>query len=370
MSEPASGPVGTAPPAVEARELRRRFGGVTALDGVSLAVVDGEFMSLLGPSGCGKTTLLKIIAGLDGPDEGELRLYGKDALPVPAYRRPVNTVFQSYALFPHLNVRDNVSFGLRMKGLPAREVGSRAAEALELVRIDALADRRPAQLSGGEKQRVALARALVNHPRVLLLDEPLAALDLQLRRQLQGELRLLQRQTRITFLLVTHDQDEALALSDRIAVMREGRIEQLGTGEELYVRPRTRFVAAFLGACNLISGRVRELSDGTARIATGLGDLHVRASGSARLESGAPVVLGIRPENVGCEAVEPSTPNMFTAQIEERSYAGAATHLLVRVGDCRLRVTSVNRVGCGLLAGDTAAIRVHLPAEALMVLED
>ncbi len=229
--------------AIEVQELTRRFGSVTALDRVSLSIRTGEFFSLLGPSGCGKTTLLRILAGLESADSGQVRLEGEDVRHLPAHRRPVNTVFQSYALFPHLNVRDNVAFGLRMKRVAPTEIAARVARVVELVEIASLVERKPDELSGGQKQRVALARAIVNEPRVLLLDEPLAALDLKLRKQLQTELRNLQRRLGITFVYVTHDQDEALALSDRLAVMRDGRVEQLGDAPTLYQRPRTRFVS-------------------------------------------------------------------------------------------------------------------------------
>ena len=244
--------------AIEVENLVRRFGTIEALAHITLTIRRGEFFSLLGPSGCGKTTLLRIISGLDLPDAGVVRIGGIDMRSMPAHKRPVNTVFQSYALFPHLNVYDNVAFGLRMKKLARAEIGRRVRQVMELVDIAALAARRPAQLSGGQQQRVALARAIVNEPQVLLLDEPLGALDLQLRKQLQVELLTLQRRLGITFVYVTHDQEEALVMSDRIAVMRQGKIEQMGASAALYERPRTRFVSQFLGACNI------PLSHGTA----------------------------------------------------------------------------------------------------------
>ena len=243
--------------AVELDHVVRRFGQVQALSAVSLSVGSGEFFSLLGPSGCGKTTVLRLIAGLDLPDEGTVRIDGADMRGVPAHKRPVNTVFQSYALFPHMSVFNNVVFGLRMNRIPPADLLSRARRVMDMVEIAPLADRRPAQLSGGQKQRVALARAIINEPRVLLLDEPLGALDLQLRKQLRAELHGLQRRLGITFIYVTHDQEEALTMSDRIAVMNLGRIEQVGDPKELYERPRTRFTAQFLGACNLLEGNVQ-----------------------------------------------------------------------------------------------------------------
>ncbi|HEY0550767.1 MAG TPA: ATP-binding cassette domain-containing protein, partial [Verrucomicrobiae bacterium] len=262
-----------APAVVEAAHLTRRFSDMTALNDVTLTIMRGEFFSLLGPSGCGKTTFLRIVAGLDSPDAGSLHLAGRDARHIPAHRRAVNTVFQSYALFPHLNVRDNIAFGLRMKKVPRSEMETRVRGVMELTRIADLAERMPSQLSGGQKQRAALARALVNEPEVLLLDEPMGALDLKLRKELQMELRALQRRTGITFIYVTHDQDEALSMSDRIAVMNEGRIVQLGSGQELYERPRTRFVAQFLGGCNLLRARIVQRNSADLLARTGLGDL-------------------------------------------------------------------------------------------------
>ncbi len=257
--QPSAAPASPGTFAIEAHNLVRRFGQTEALARVSVNIRKGEFFSLLGPSGCGKTTLLRLIAGLDLPDSGALKIGGRDAASIPAHKRPVNTVFQSYALFPHLSVHDNVAFGLRMKKIPAREIAERVERIMALVQITPFADRRPAQLSGGQKQRVALARALVNEPEVLLLDEPLGALDLKLRKELQVELSQLQRRLGITFIFVTHDQEEALVMSDRIAVMNAGKIEQLDGVEELYEQPRTRFVARFLGSCNLLEGCVTQV---------------------------------------------------------------------------------------------------------------
>ncbi|HEX3131641.1 MAG TPA: ABC transporter ATP-binding protein [Thermoanaerobaculia bacterium] len=236
---------------VETEDVRREFGSVAAVDGVSLGIRRGEVFSLLGPSGCGKTTLLRLIAGLESPTSGTIRIHGEDMTRVPAHRRPVNLVFQHYALFPHLTVEENVAFGLGYKGVPRSGHRKRVEEALALVRLTGMERRRPNQLSGGQRQRVALARALVLKPEVLLLDEPLAALDPNLRKEVQVELKALQRQLGITFLFVTHDQDEALALSDRLAVMSQGRVEQVGTPVEVFERPETEFVARFTGATNL-----------------------------------------------------------------------------------------------------------------------
>lgn len=359
-------------PAIEARDLTRRFGAVVALDRVSLAIGRGEFFSLLGPSGCGKTTLLRLIAGLDWPDAGTLKIGGQDAAGVPAHQRHVNTVFQSYALFPHLTVRDNVAFGLRMKKLPAAQIAGRVDRVMALVEITDLARRRPAKLSGGQKQRVALARALVNEPAVLLLDEPLGALDLKLRRQLQGELRALQRRTGITFLHVTHDQDEALGMSDRIAVMNAGRIEQLDAAPRLYERPRTRFVAQFLGSCNLVTGTVREATRDAALVESRLGALRVtRAPEGKALQRGDQVTLAIRPEKIALHADREAVGvNEVKAQVEALDYRGAETVCRLLANGQRLEACALN-TGAGrpgFHAG--ATVLASLPAEALVVLED
>jgi len=239
-------------PDVELRDVTKRFGAVVAVDAIDLEVHTGEFLSLLGPSGCGKTTTLRLIAGFERPDEGEVRIGGSDVSRVPPYRRDVNTVFQSYALFPHLTVLENVSYGLKQRGLGRAERRARATEMLELVRLEGFEARKPRQLSGGQQQRVALARALVMHPRVLLLDEPLGALDLKVRKELQIELKRIQEEIGITFVYVTHDQEEALAMSDRVVVMNGGRIEQIGVPGEIYDRPATEWIAGFIGDTNFL----------------------------------------------------------------------------------------------------------------------
>jgi ABC-type Fe3+/spermidine/putrescine transport system ATPase subunit len=237
---------------VELVGVTKRFGAHAAVDGIDLEVRPGEFLSLLGPSGCGKTTTLRLVAGFEQPDEGEVRIGGKNVSRVPPYRRDVNTVFQSYALFPHLNVLDNVAYGLKQRGLGRSERQARATEMLHLVRLEGLEQRKPRQLSGGQQQRVALARALVMHPRVLLLDEPLGALDLKVRKELQIELKRIQEEIGITFVYVTHDQEEALAMSDRVVVMNQGRIEQIGVPREIYDSPATEWIAGFIGDTNFI----------------------------------------------------------------------------------------------------------------------
>ncbi len=252
--------------AIDIRDAVKRYGPVTALHGVSLAIADNEFFTLLGPSGCGKTTLLRLIAGFEDITSGEIRLFGQDIAGLEPNRRPVNTVFQHYALFPHMSVLDNVAFGLKMQGVDRAARRDRAGRMLEMVHLSAFADRLPAQLSGGQQQRVALARALAPAPKVLLLDEPLSALDLKLRQAMRMELKQLQEDTGITFIFVTHDQEEALTMSDRIAVMSEGRVQQVGTAREIYEAPTNRFVADFIGETNLLQVDVEAISDGRATV--------------------------------------------------------------------------------------------------------
>lgn len=345
-------------PALEARGLTRRFGAVTALDDVSLEIRPGEFFSLLGASGCGKTTLLRIVAGLDHPDSGTLRLHGKDALAQPPHARPVNTVFQSYALFPHLSVRDNIAFGLRMKRVPAAEAVRRVAAVMEMCEIGDLADRRPHQLSGGQRQRVALARAVVNEPRVLLLDEPLAALDLQLRRQLRTGLHALQRRLGITFVLVTHDQEEALSLSDRVAVMRSGRLEQIGTGETLYHHPASRFVASFLGECNWLPVRVT----GPASLESPLGVWQAAAVGSGSPEAW----VAFRPEALALAV--PGAPNAFEARLLRKTFTGAATECEFEAAGLRFTMTALTGTAGLSVLREGGPVRLAVPPGAITVL--
>jgi spermidine/putrescine transport system ATP-binding protein len=319
---------GEAAPDVRLERLTKRFDDVVAVDDVSLAIPPGSFFALLGPSGCGKTTTLRMIGGFEQATGGVVYLGDRDVTGLPPYKRDVNTVFQSYALFPHLSIFENVAFGLRRRGVKGKDVSNRVDEMLELVDLGGVGKRKPRQLSGGQQQRVALARALVVRPRVLLLDEPLGALDLKLRKQMQLELKRIQHEVGITFVHVTHDQEEAMALADAIAVMHDGRIEQLGAPTELYERPRTAFVAGFLGASNLLAGRVH--GDATVRLDVG-GDVRV-PPGSLAVR-GEAVAAGIRPEKIRL-APAGSPParegdNALEGVVAERAYVGVSTQYSV-----------------------------------------
>ena len=278
-------------PAVSMRALTKRFDDVVAVDALDLDIADGEFFALLGPSGCGKTTTLRMIAGLEIPSAGSLKIHGDEVGTLPPNKRPVNTVFQNYALFPHMSIADNVGFGLRMQKTPKADIARRVAEAIELVRLGGMEHRRPNQLSGGQQQRVALARALVNRPKVLLLDEPLAALDLKLRQGMQFELKQLQREVGITFVFVTHDQEEALSMADRIGVMGDGELLQVGTPEEIYDQPVNRFVADFIGRSNFLPGTAEDSSTGCLTNGTRVAVDHAGTAGEA-------IALSLRPERV------------------------------------------------------------------------
>ena len=304
--------------------VTKRFAEVTAVDDLTLDIERGEFFSLLGPSGCGKTTTLRMIGGFEDPTHGAIYLGAQDVTTLPAYRRNVNTVFQSYALFPHLNVFENVAFGLRRKKVEKRQIIQQVREALRLVDLPGFERRKQSQLSGGQRQRVALARALVNHPQVLLLDEPLGALDLKLRKQMQLELKRIQHEVGVTFLYVTHDQEEAMTMSDRIAVMRHGRIEQIGAPEDIYEKPATEFVAGFLGASNLLDGEVKD-SDGS-EVTVLLSSGEVIAVPADRLDApNQKVKVGVRPEKIRLEhdgAPPPGRWNSITGTLRVATYVG------------------------------------------------
>ncbi|MFH0517986.1 ABC transporter ATP-binding protein [Streptomyces sp. M41] len=311
-------------PAVRLDGVSKQYGESYAVHHLDLDIAAGHFFSLLGPSGCGKTTTLRMIGGFSDPTEGAVLLAGEDVTALPPNRRNVNTVFQSYALFDHLSIADNVAFGLKRKGVARAEIRERVGEMLELVQLAGFADRRPGTLSGGQRQRVALARALVNRPAVLLLDEPLAALDLKLRRQMQVELKQIQREVGITFVFVTHDQDEALTMSDRIAVMNEGRVEQCGTPEDIYEHPASSFVASFMGTSNLMTGTYR---DGEVQLAKGPA---LPVGARSEIADGAAVSVSVRPEKIWLSDFEPGM-SMLSGVLRETVYSGPTTTYLIEL---------------------------------------
>jgi spermidine/putrescine ABC transporter ATP-binding subunit len=347
-------------PVVELQGCTKDYGGVRAVDALDLAIFEGEFLSLLGPSGCGKTTTLSLIAGFVEPTAGRILIDGEDVTGRPAHLRGLGVVFQSYALFPHLSVFENVAFGLRERRVPAAEIGRRVNDALELVRLDRLGRQRPAELSGGMQQRVALARALVYRPRVVLLDEPLAALDKKLREGMRDELRAIQRSVGITTVFVTHDQAEALGLSDRIAVMGRGRIEQLGAPREIYERPANRFVADFIGASTVLRGRA--VARDLVALAPGL---TIRVAAGEALRAGEEVELAIRPERVRLAG----GPGEGTAEarVEGLVYQGSLTEVTARLGDGQRVLVFVTEPAPVRLA-QGQIVHLQLPPDAFMVL--
>jgi spermidine/putrescine transport system ATP-binding protein len=313
---------------VRLERVTKDFGETVAVDDLSLDIAVGEFFSLLGPSGCGKTTTLRMIGGFEEPTRGTIYLRGRDVTDQPPHRRDVNTVFQSYALFPHLNVFENVAFGLRRRKVVRDEIETRVRNALKLVDLEGFDTRKPGQMSGGQQQRVALARALVNEPQVLLLDEPLGALDLKLRKQMQLELKRIQQEVGITFIYVTHDQEEAMTMSDRLAVMRNGRIEQIGPPEEVYEDPQTQFVAAFLGASNLLEGELKEQRNGTSSVLLQGGDVVHVPSDRAPFREGVNVLVGVRPEKITIAPENGPEPdsgwNSVTGLLRMSTYIGVS----------------------------------------------
>jgi spermidine/putrescine transport system ATP-binding protein len=351
----------TEPADVRLDRVTKRFDEVVAVDDVTVEIPHGSFFALLGPSGCGKTTTLRMIGGFEEPDAGAIYLGERPVTGLPPYRRDVNTVFQSYALFPHLSIFENVAFGLRRKGLRGPELEGRVREILRLVDLEGVERRKPRQLSGGQQQRVALARALVNKPQVLLLDEPLGALDLKLRKQMQLELKALQHELGVTFVHVTHDQEEAMTMADQIAVMNRGRIEQLGSPTELYERPRTAFVARFLGASNLLPGTVS--GKGVVRLD---GGGEVRVAAETLPESGSRVAIGIRPEKLAFGAREGG--NRIAGTVTESAYVGVATQYIVETPAGRLTVYAQNaEPGAGTVATGLPVELTFAPEAAFVV---
>ena len=354
---------------IKLESLTKRFDDVVAVDDISVEIHPGEFFSLLGPSGCGKTTTLRMVAGFEPPTSGRILLDGTDVGNMPPHRRNVNTVFQSYALFPFLNVAENVAFGMKYKSVPKSEVATRVGEALELVQLSGYEKRRSNQLSGGQQQRVALARALVLRPAVLLLDEPLGALDAKLRRTLQVELGALQKQVGITFLYVTHDQEEALTMSDRLAVMNHGKIVQIGSPEEVYNEPADAYVADFLGVSNLMDAQVEPGGDRERCCRLRLGDFIVEAE-AGRLDATGAVKVAIRPERVHLHPHGETGANRLPGMVERLVFLGSTTQIFLRLATGSPLQALVRNDGPALAYSQGTPVSVGLPAEALRVLPD
>ncbi|WP_373506040.1 ABC transporter ATP-binding protein [Aestuariivirga sp.] len=359
--------------AIEARGVTKLFQGagqdaVKALDNVSVTIRENEFFTLLGPSGCGKTTLLRLIAGFDFPTDGEILLYGQDIAPLPPFKRPVNTVFQNYALFPHMTVGQNIGFGLEMLGKPKAEIEARVNQMLKLVRMEELKNRKTSQISGGQQQRVALARALAPAPKVLLLDEPLSALDFKLRKDMQIELKRLQSETGITFIFVTHDQEEALTMSDRLAVMSKGKILQIGSPRDIYDRPSERFVANFIGDTNFLEGDVQAVNGAEAQVKLASGAV-IAAGLPEGVKPSGRVTVVVRPEHA--DLVKPGDAADLSGKLETVVYFGTDTHYHLNIdGGVPFIVRQQNSkgAGTGFSAGD--AVGVKLEAHAAQVLRD
>jgi putrescine transport system ATP-binding protein len=332
-------------PYIRIENVTKRFGLFLAVDNVTLDIYRGELFALLGPSGCGKSTLLRMLAGLELPSDGRILIDGQDMTDVPPYERPVNMMFQSYALFPHMSVEKNVAFGLRQDNMPAAEIQARVKEMLELVQLGGFAKRKPAQLSGGQRQRVALARSLAKHPKLLLLDEPLAALDKKLREQTQFELMNIQEETGVTFIVVTHDQEEAMTLSTRIAVMNSGVIQQVGTPSEVYEFPKTRYIADFVGSINLFEGVVAESPDSEhVTVKSDDGGVEFHLDSFQQLAIGSNVAVAIRPEKIAISKEEPAQQeNRCRGKVDEIAYQGSLSIYQIELpGGKMVRVTTPN----------------------------
>ena len=361
--------------AIEVRHVTKKFGEgtkqeVTALDDVSVSIKDNEFFTLLGPSGCGKTTLLRLIAGFEYPTSGEILLYGENLIGLPPHKRPINTVFQNYALFPHMTIAENIGFPLKMLGKSEKEISNSVNKNLELVKMSDFAHRKPEQLSGGQQQRIALARALTPEPKVLLLDEPLSALDLKLRQQMREELKTLQRETGITFVFVTHDQVEALTMSDRIAVMSVGRIRQKGEPADIYEKPANRFVADFIGETNLIEATVAKIEG--KDIFCAINDtITLKGEGETNRNIGDRVTLAVRPEKITLYHIDENIKNTFTGHINTTIYLGTDTTYLMTVnGNIELSTREPNSIVGHTRFKQGDKVNIQLAQGAIRILED
>ncbi len=340
------GSPGKSRPLISFENVTKRFGTFTALDNVSLDIFENEFFALLGPSGCGKTTLMRLLAGFESPTEGRVCLGGQDLAGIPPHQRPVNMMFQSYALFPHLSVERNIAFGLRQEGLPTDKIAARVARMLDLVQLRPFAKRKPHQLSGGQRQRVALARSIIKQPKVLLLDEPLGALDKKLREETQFELMNLQEDLGITFMIVTHDQEEAMTVADRMAVMSEGRLAQVDTPHAIYEEPASRYVARFVGDINMLEGRMENAPGPDGHLTLAMESISIHAISRTQIDPGTRVWLAIRPEKISISKSEPQTDgNRLRGVVEDVAYRGGASLFQVRLTTGQvLKIFQTNRL--------------------------
>ena len=353
---------------LELKDIKKAFSKEEVLKEISLSIEKGEFITLLGSSGCGKTTTLRIIAGLETPDSGQVFLDGKDVTALPPEARDVNTVFQNYALFPHMTVADNIGYGLKLKKTPKAEIKKRVSEMLELVQLPGYEKRKPSELSGGQKQRVAIARSLINNPKVLLLDEPLGALDLQLRRTMQLELKKLQKKLGITFIYITHDQEEAINMSDRIAVMNHGIFEQIGSPDEIYNHPKTSYVATFVGNANILKGTVEKTEDEILKVSLAGETVSVASEGRS-LKIGTPVTMAVRSENL---IFDEECQSGLEATVEEKSFAGGLLRVVLKLSDGTEVIANRHGIDAGVQPGQKVtchfdaknAVLVDLPSDA------
>lgn len=353
---------------LELKDIYKKFEQNEVLKGISLEIAKGEFITLLGSSGCGKTTTLRIVAGLETPDSGRVLLDGRDVTELEPNRRDVNTIFQNYALFPHMNVEENIGYGLKIAKVTKAEIRRSVEKALSLVQLQGFEKRKVTELSGGQKQRVAIARAIVKKPRVLLLDEPLGALDLQLRRQMQLELKRLQKKLGITFIYITHDQEEAINMSDRIVVMNQGVFEQIGTPDEVYNSPETEFVARFVGNANVLQGTVEETDGDEVSVRTAGGIVRVRAAKDRSLtyQKGSPILFSVRSENISFEEAQ---DNALRAVVREKSFAGGLLRMELELEDGGRLVASRHGINCGIAEGERIRAGFR-PEEAVIVSEE